>query len=166
MFQVFNRRLYPDVAPRTLSFRIPDGFWIDTLTDGSATNSIMLRPRDQRGTIEVSVGMSGGKSIAEDLLYNFEGAPEEEIDGPHPIAVGEFSGQYIYCLSDLPQYVMLLDLSSYAFRGAFNSEDRFDWIEIIVSVGNHGNRGESIATLKDIVHSQKFEELLNSIQVE
>lgn len=166
MFQFFNRRLYPDVAPRTLSFRIPDSFWIDTLTDGSATNSIMLRPRDQKSTIEVCVDMSGGRSIAEDLLYSFEGAPEKEIDGPHPITAGGIPGQCIYCFSDLPQYVILLDLSSYAFRGAFNSEDRFDRLEIIVSVGNHGNRDESIATLQDVIHSQKFEEMLDSIQVE
>ncbi|MCD8341692.1 MAG: hypothetical protein LUC87_06025 [Clostridiales bacterium] len=164
MFQYHNGRLYPDVTPRKLSFKIPDGYWIDTFPEGNSSNCIALLAKDQSVKIEVSVEMSRWKSTEKEATDEFEGAPPIEISGPNPICIGGFKGHSIYCFSNPSQYVVILDISECNLRGAFNLEDRFNRMEIVVTA-NCGSEDESIVALKDAIHDCRFEELLESISV-
>lgn len=92
MLRVFNGRLYPNVTPRALSFRILDGYWIDTYTEGNSTNCIVLLTRDQNVQVEFSVGMSRGKSTEEEAKDKFEGEPPIAISGSCPICIGVVKG--------------------------------------------------------------------------
>lgn len=165
MFQYHDGRLYPDVTPRKLSFKIPDGYWFDTFPEGNATNCIALMTKDQNVKVEVSVEMSRWKSTEEEALDEFEGAPQTAVSGPDPICVGRFKGHSIYCFSESSQYVIILDIGECNLRGAFNLEDRFNRMEIVVTA-SYGSEDESMAMLKNAIQDHRFEELLESIKVE
>ena len=166
MFQFKNGRLYPDVVPRTLSIKIPEGFWIDTYTDGMAANSITLRTEDQETLVEFSVYLSRGANTEEEAKDEFDSTPEERVDGPYPLTVGEFQGHSVYCLTELAQYVVILDAEQCGFHGTFDSEDVFDRIEVIVSVQGYRKAEDAVKALKAVVEGAAFKELLESIRVE
>ena len=166
MFQFKNGRLYPDVVPRTLSIKVPEGFWIDTYTDGIAANSITLRTEDQKTLVEFSVYLSHAMNTEAEAKDEFDSTPEELVDGPYPLKVGEFHGHSIYCLTELAQYVVILDAERCGFRGTFDSDDLFDRIEVTVSVQGYRKTEEAVKALKAVVDGAAFKELLESIQVE
>ncbi|MCD8013271.1 MAG: hypothetical protein LUG99_08865 [Lachnospiraceae bacterium] len=166
MFQIKDGRLYPDVTPRTLSFKVADGFWFDTFPEGNSSNCITMLTEDQQVKVEVSVELGTDKGIERELENEFEGTPAEELDGPYPITVGELSGYCIYCISDVSEYVALLDISSYGFHGWDEEHDRFNRIMLIVTARwADKSRKEILESLKAVVSREEVMGLLNSVNV-
>lgn len=53
MFKIHNGRLYADLMPRTLSFAIPEGFWLETYPEGNSEDHIGFRSADKSAEVEV-----------------------------------------------------------------------------------------------------------------
>ncbi|MCC8101806.1 MAG: hypothetical protein LIP11_05950 [Clostridiales bacterium] len=166
MFQFKNGRLYTDVMPRTLSIKIPEGFWIETYLEGISANTITLRTEDQRTIVEFSIYLDRCTNTEKEAADEFDSTPKELVDGPYPVTVGEFHGHSIYCLTELAQYVIILDAEHRNFRGTFNPEDVFDRIEVVVSVQGYRNAEDAVKALKEVVDGAEFAEFLDSIKVE
>lgn len=113
MFKIHNGRLYADVTPRTVSFVIPEGFWLETYPEGNSEDHIGFRSEDKSAAIEVAVGKSEG-STADEVFQYFDDASAEEVDGSHPITVNGLSGHSIYFFcEDRAQFAVALDIGKF-----------------------------------------------------
>ncbi|MCD7726399.1 MAG: hypothetical protein LUI12_12755 [Clostridiales bacterium] len=170
MFKIKNDRIYPNLAPMTLSVKIPEDFWLVAFPDAGSPNDIVFRTSDGSATIEILIGYKTGDDTAQELLDNIEGCPEEYVEGPYPIEVNGMKGHYLYCASEIAQYVVLLDVEDLGLKSAdsfYGTEEKssVDRIQFSVSVSSEeGEEGRK--AIHETMKNETIKELLYSINVE
>ncbi|MCC8101807.1 MAG: hypothetical protein LIP11_05955 [Clostridiales bacterium] len=176
MFKIQSGRLYPDMKPQCLSFKIPEGFWLDsdplTLSDNQLT--IWTPEKDARVEVRLEEHMA---ETTEGELYKFFFASDEEfyedefeVDaggsaadsttdkyGPYPIEHSGFKGHYAFSCGSVSQYSVLLDISALGLK---DEEGKwFDRIEILILTHEE-------CSVKEIAERSSVQELMESFIVE
>ena len=163
MFKIKNGRLYPNLKPMCLSFELPEGFWI---TDGEGEvkpNYITFRTADKIVTVEITFTYKLCDDTAKELLETFKGCPEENLDGPHPIDVNGISGHYVFCASEIAQYMVDLDIGTAVY--APSGEQIIDLIEFVVTVRSEEG-SKAMADIQAAAMRDEVIKLLYSLRME
>ncbi len=178
MFQFRNGRLYAAVTPQRLSFKLPEGFWIETIPDALSDDFINLRSEDCRILIEVGIGIGNHmeNGTESELTSEFDTTPKEELEGPFPITVDSgISGHCIYSLSYPQQYVIHLDVGRYNLLAWLteeeDAEDADDWVDrVFISITIEHYEGNSLTRAKELlqeaVGNPGVQELIQSVMFE
>ena len=176
MFKIQNGRLYPDMEPMCLSFKIPEGFWLDSDPLTLSDNQLTLWTLEKDARVEIQLEEHMAETTDEELYKFFFASDEEfyedefEVDagksidsnakekyGPYPVEHSGFKGHYAFSCGSVSQYSLLLDISALGLK---NEEGKwFDRIEIIILTHDE-------CSVKEVAERSSVQELMESFMVE
>ncbi|MCD8009104.1 MAG: hypothetical protein LUF68_09295 [Clostridiales bacterium] len=158
MFKIRNERLYPDLKPMCLSFKLPEGCWIAQNTEVLKPNSILFLTSDKSVSVEITFTYKNCDTTAEEVLDTLEGCPAENLDGPYPINVNGISGHYAFCANRIAQYIVDLDINRPVYDSS--GEQLIDLIDFVVTV----NSEEGPKAMKAIHAAAQREDIVALLQ--
>lgn len=174
MFKIKDGRLYPDMEPQCLSFKIPEGFWLDSDPLTLSDNQLTVWTPEKDARVEVRIGEKMADTTEEELqkfffasdaeFYNDENESDAsesnsttEKDGPYPVEHSGFKGHCAFSCGCFSQCSVLLDISALRLRD--DEGKRFDRIEFIILT-------EDPISIKEVVKRSNVQELMGSFKVE